>query len=155
MGAYVRHGSVLQYRLILSHAGRLRTLRRAPAGDHHCGSPRARPCRGTADFYSFYFDSALSASPAALPSLLAFADASHITFGSDFPFAPLPAREYFADNLDTYDGLDEQSSRRSTAPTRCHRFRGWHEMSKVIRPYPYRDPYRVAAGGWRRAGIGR
>jgi hypothetical protein len=25
--------------------------------------------------------------------------------GSDFPFAPLPAREYFADNLDNYDGL--------------------------------------------------
>ena len=60
-----------------------------------------------ADFSSFYFDTALSASPAALPSLLAFADASHITFGSDFPFALLPAPKYFADNLDTYDGLYE------------------------------------------------
>jgi hypothetical protein len=36
---------------------------------------------------------------------LAGADAGHITFGSDFPFAPLPARKYFADNLDNYDGL--------------------------------------------------
>jgi hypothetical protein len=33
------------------------------------------------------------------------ADAGHITFGSDFPFAPLPARKYIADNLDNYDGL--------------------------------------------------
>jgi hypothetical protein len=31
----------------------------------------------------------------------------HSTFGSDFPFAPLPARKYFADNLDNYDGRYE------------------------------------------------
>jgi predicted TIM-barrel fold metal-dependent hydrolase len=36
----------------------------------------------------FYYDIALSASPAALPSLLAVADPGHITYGSDFPFAP-------------------------------------------------------------------
>jgi hypothetical protein len=35
------------------------------------------------------------------------ADAGHITFGSDFPFAPLPVRKYFADNLVDYDGLYE------------------------------------------------
>ncbi|MEU5263087.1 amidohydrolase family protein [Amycolatopsis sp. NPDC021455] len=36
----------------------------------------------------FYYDIALSASPAALPSLLEVADPDHITYGSDFPFAP-------------------------------------------------------------------
>jgi predicted TIM-barrel fold metal-dependent hydrolase len=36
----------------------------------------------------FYYDIAVSASPAALPSLLEVADPDHITYGSDFPFAP-------------------------------------------------------------------
>ncbi|MFI6096051.1 amidohydrolase family protein [Lentzea sp. NPDC051213] len=36
----------------------------------------------------FYYDIALSATPAALPSLLEVADPAHITYGSDFPFAP-------------------------------------------------------------------
>jgi predicted TIM-barrel fold metal-dependent hydrolase len=36
----------------------------------------------------FYFDTALSSSPYALPSLLAFAEPGHITFGSDWPYAP-------------------------------------------------------------------
>ncbi|MFI9380125.1 amidohydrolase family protein [Kutzneria sp. NPDC052558] len=39
----------------------------------------------------FYYDVALSATPAALPSLLEVADPDHITYGSDFPFAPAPA----------------------------------------------------------------
>jgi predicted TIM-barrel fold metal-dependent hydrolase len=55
---------------------------------------------------SFYFDSALSSTAAALPSLLAFAKPGHITFGSDFPFAPLAVSQYFADGLEKYDGLD-------------------------------------------------
>jgi 6-methylsalicylate decarboxylase len=37
------------------------------------------------DFAGFYFDSALSSTPAALPTLLAFAKPGHITFGSDSP----------------------------------------------------------------------
>jgi predicted TIM-barrel fold metal-dependent hydrolase len=76
-----------------------------------------------ADFSSFYFNTALSARPAAA-ELLAFADADHITFGSDYPFAPLPARKYFADNLDNYDASTSQGSTRSTAPTRSRCFRG-------------------------------
>src|SRR5271166_2146398 len=43
------------------------------------------------DFSSFYFDTALSSSAAALPTLLAFARPGHVTFGSDWPFAPLAA----------------------------------------------------------------
>ncbi|MEV0743306.1 amidohydrolase family protein [Streptomyces sp. NPDC050549] len=52
------------------------------------------------DFRSFYFDTALSSSPAALPTLLAFARPGHILFGSDWPFAPAPASQYFANGLD-------------------------------------------------------
>ncbi|MCX6499493.1 MAG: amidohydrolase family protein [Arthrobacter sp.] len=39
----------------------------------------------------FYYDVALSASPAALPSLLEVADPGRILYGTDFPFAPSPA----------------------------------------------------------------
>jgi 6-methylsalicylate decarboxylase len=58
------------------------------------------------DFAGFYFDTALSSTDAALPSLLAFAKPGHITFGSDFPFAPLAASQYFTAGLEKYDGLD-------------------------------------------------
>lgn len=58
------------------------------------------------DFSSFYFDTALSSSAAALPTLLAFAKPGHITFGSDWPFAPVAAGRLFAAGLETYPGLD-------------------------------------------------
>ncbi|MFF3139450.1 amidohydrolase family protein [Streptomyces mirabilis] len=60
------------------------------------------------DFRALYFDTALSSSPAALPTLLAFARPGHVLFGSDWPFAPAPAPapacQYFAGGLDT--GVD-------------------------------------------------
>jgi len=59
------------------------------------------------DFRSFYFDTALSGSPAALPSLLAFASPGHVLFGSDWPFAPQEAVAYFTGQLDAYRALDE------------------------------------------------
>ena len=58
------------------------------------------------DFSSFYFDTALSSSAAALPTLLAFAKPGHVTFGSDWPFAPTAAGKLFAAGLETYPGLD-------------------------------------------------
>jgi hypothetical protein len=42
----------------------------------------------------FYYDVALSASPAALPSLLEVADPGRITYGTDFPFAPSAAIDF-------------------------------------------------------------
>ncbi|MEU4540740.1 amidohydrolase family protein [Streptosporangium sp. NPDC023825] len=51
------------------------------------------------DFAGFYFDTALSASPAALPSLLAFAKPGHVLYASDWPFAPEPAVAYFNGHL--------------------------------------------------------
>ncbi|WP_405590441.1 amidohydrolase family protein [Streptomyces sp. NBC_01092] len=56
------------------------------------------------DFRGFYFDTALSSSPAALPTLLAFARPGHVLFGSDWPFAPAAAGQYFANGLDA--GVD-------------------------------------------------
>jgi predicted TIM-barrel fold metal-dependent hydrolase len=58
------------------------------------------------DFASFYFDTALSSSAAALPSLLAFAKPGHVTFGSDAPFAPVAVAKLFAAGLETYPALD-------------------------------------------------
>jgi predicted TIM-barrel fold metal-dependent hydrolase len=58
------------------------------------------------DFAGFYFDTALSSSAAALPSLLAFAKPGHVTFGSDWPFAPVAAGKLFAAGLETYPALD-------------------------------------------------
>ena len=55
---------------------------------------------------SFYFDTALSGSPAALPSLLAFAKPGHVLFGSDWPYAPTMAVSYFTGQLDAYAALD-------------------------------------------------
>ncbi|WP_459958616.1 amidohydrolase family protein, partial [Mycobacterium avium] len=49
---------------------------------------------------------ALSSSAAALPSLLAFARPGHITFGSDWPFAPVAVGKLFAAGLETYPALD-------------------------------------------------
>ncbi|GBG37379.1 amidohydrolase [Mycobacterium montefiorense] len=58
------------------------------------------------DFAGFYFDTALSSTAAALPSLLAFAKPGHVTFGSDFPFGPVEVGKLFAAGLETYPGLD-------------------------------------------------
>lgn len=58
------------------------------------------------EFSSFYFDTALSSSPAALPSLLAFAKPGHVTYGSDHPFAPIEVAKLFTSGLENYPALD-------------------------------------------------
>ncbi|MFJ7218864.1 amidohydrolase family protein [Amycolatopsis sp. NPDC098790] len=50
----------------------------------------------------FYYDIALSSSPAALPSLLEVAAPDHITYGSDFPFAPPPAVSFLNKTYERY-----------------------------------------------------
>jgi 6-methylsalicylate decarboxylase len=60
------------------------------------------------DFSSFYFDTALSSSAAALPTLLAFAKPGHITFGSDWPLAHIAVAKLFAAGLETYP-LDSET----------------------------------------------
>ena len=106
----VRNGIRSKYpniRFILGHAGGF-----VPYASHRMAlaimaDTGRSPAESLDDFSSFYFDTALSSSAAALPTLLAFAQPGHITFGSDWPFAPVAAGHYFAAGLDTYKGLDE------------------------------------------------
>jgi len=102
-GAMQRHPNL---RIILSHAGGF-----LPYASHRLAMGIAAtagrsPFEILEDFRRFYFDTALSATPAALPSLLAFAAPGHVLYGSDWPFAPEVAVNYFTGQLDAYDGLD-------------------------------------------------
>lgn len=101
----VRNGIRRTYpniKFILSHAGGF-----VPYASHRMAmaitsDTGASPADTLDDFRGFYFDTALSSSPAALPTLLAFAAPGHVTFGSDTPFAPLQASSYFAACLENY-----------------------------------------------------
>lgn len=105
----VRNGLRRSYpniKFILSHAGGF-----VPYASHRMAfaitaDTGRSPTDTLDDFASFYFDTALSSSAAALPSLLAFAKPGHVTFGSDWPFAPVAAGKLFAAGLETYPGLD-------------------------------------------------
>ncbi|MFE7575419.1 amidohydrolase family protein [Streptomyces sp. NPDC057521] len=100
----VRNGIPRRYpdiRFILSHAGGF-----VPYSSHRMALTIANdtarsPLDVLDDFRSFYFDTALSSSAAALPTLLAFARPGHVLFGSDWPFAPTPAGQYFVGGLDS------------------------------------------------------
>jgi predicted TIM-barrel fold metal-dependent hydrolase len=73
-------------KILLSHAGGFvpyAAFRIALAA-----SARNDVLHGLSLLRRYYFDIALSGSPTALPSLLAFTDPDHITFGSDWPYAP-------------------------------------------------------------------
>ena len=105
----VRNGIRTRYpniRFMLSHAGGF-----VPYASHRLAvSITADTGRSWADvlddFSSFYFDTALSSSAAALPTLLAFAKPGHITFGSDYPYAPVAAGKLFAAGLETFPAID-------------------------------------------------
>jgi predicted TIM-barrel fold metal-dependent hydrolase len=107
----VRNGIRHRYpniRFILSHAGGF-----VPYASHRMAlaitaDTGRSPADSLDEFSGFYFDTALSSSAAALPTLLAFAKPGHVTFGSDFPFAPLAACKLFAAGLETYR-LDAES----------------------------------------------
>lgn len=109
----VRNGIRARYpkiRFLLSHAGGF-----VPYASHRMAvaitaDTGRSPADVLDDFAGFYFDTALSSSAAALPTLLAFAKPGHVTFGSDFPYAPTAAGKLFAAGMETYPGLD--------APTR-------------------------------------
>ncbi len=105
----VQSGAVRRYpqlRIILSHAGGF-----LPYASHRLlvtllAEGGRTPADILDDFQSFYFDTALSGSPAALPSLLAFAKPGHVLFGTDWPYAPAPVVSYFTGQLDGYEALD-------------------------------------------------
>lgn len=105
----VRNGICRKYpsiRFVLSHAGGF-----VPYASHRMavsitGDTGRALTDSLDDFAGFYFDTALSSSAAALPTLLAFAKPGHVTFGSDWPYAPLAAGRLFAAGLETYPALD-------------------------------------------------
>lgn len=93
-------------KIILSHAGGF-----LPYASHRFAEllsalhPQGKTVEEYIDrFKRFYFDTALSSGPAALPSLLAFARPGHVLYGSDFPYAPASVGASFTDKLDRYDG---------------------------------------------------
>jgi predicted TIM-barrel fold metal-dependent hydrolase len=86
-------------KVILSHAGGF-----VPYAAHRIAvttSP-ADVRGGLAQLKRFYYDVALSSSPAALPSLLAFAQPDHVLFGSDWPHAPRQVGGLFESMYESY-----------------------------------------------------
>lgn len=75
------------------------------------GSPAMEAAPKGAMHYlrSFWFDTALSANPHAMSSLLELVGPDRILFGSDFPFAPEPITKVSVRNLETMDLLDDPS----------------------------------------------
>ena len=109
------NGSLEKYdgiRWILAHAGGFlpyishRILLTMLRGEHKLAQAKAMVDRKRESqrrlnlLRRFYFDIALSSSPTALPSLLAFADPTHVLYGSDFPFAPSPAVRFMRQEYD-------------------------------------------------------
>lgn len=100
---YAQSGALERFpdlRIILSHGGGF--VPYAAERIARVCSPDGSNAGGLARLRQFYFDTALSSSPYALPSLLAFADPAHISFGSDWPYASKDRALYFTGLLDTY-----------------------------------------------------
>lgn len=87
-------------KIILSHAGGF--VPYAAERLAYISSPDGTNAGGIARLRRFYFDTALSSSPYALPSLLSFADPGHITYGSDWPFASRERTMFFRRQLDDF-----------------------------------------------------
>jgi aminocarboxymuconate-semialdehyde decarboxylase len=108
----VLNGVVDRYpnvRIILAHAGGF-----LPYASHRIAQlarvfrPDAEDApRILAKFERFYFDTALSAGPAALPTLKAFAGSEHILFGSDFPYVSAGISGIFTSQLNAYDDFTD------------------------------------------------
>lgn len=59
------------------------------------------------DYRRFYFDTAITTDHPTFTNLLAFADPTHLVFGSDFPYSQPDMVELFAGQLDSYS-LDNE-----------------------------------------------
>ncbi|HEY2943882.1 MAG TPA: amidohydrolase family protein [Vicinamibacteria bacterium] len=82
----------------------------------------AKPADILATFQRFYFDTALSSGPAALPSLKAFAASDRIRFGSDFPYARAGIGASFTAKLDAYNRLTADEHRAINHGNACTLF---------------------------------
>jgi len=123
----VLNGIVDRYpgaRIILAHAGGF-----LPYASHRFAElarvfrpAAAKPADILATFQRFYFDTALSSGPAALPSLKAFAGSGHMVFGSDFPYAPAGIGASFTAKLDAGNGLTADEHRAINHGNACALF---------------------------------
>jgi predicted TIM-barrel fold metal-dependent hydrolase len=104
-----RSGTLDRYpdlKIILAHAGGI--VPYAAYRMSAAASSSGNPFDGIARLKRFYFDTALSASPTALPSLLAFAEPDHVLFGSDFPYAPAPVVGAFTGMYEAFAMTESQ-----------------------------------------------
>jgi 6-methylsalicylate decarboxylase len=100
-GCLERHPNL---KIILSHAGGFVPYA-AERIAHVCAADGSN-AGGIARLRRFYYDTALSSSPYALPALLSFADPSHIAFGTDWPYATKKAATHFTRLLDGFPLTD-------------------------------------------------
>jgi predicted TIM-barrel fold metal-dependent hydrolase len=91
-------------KVILAHAGGFLPYAATRFAGAALFNPGTTPEDVMAGLRRFYFDTALSSTPTALPSLLAFAAPGHVLYGSDHPFAPEEWGAEFDAGLDGYDG---------------------------------------------------
>lgn len=94
------HDRYPRVKFILSHAGGF--LPFAAERMARICAPDGSYAHGIELLRRFHFDTALSGSPYALPSLLAFADPSRVTFGSDWPYANKARSNHFTALYDQY-----------------------------------------------------
>ncbi|MFG2957517.1 amidohydrolase family protein [Streptomyces sp. NPDC048291] len=149
----VRNGIVRRYpgiRFILSHGGGF-----VPYASHRMAVAIAAdtgrsPLDILDDLRGFYFDTALSSSPAALPTLLAFARPGHVLFGSDWPFAPTAAGQYFANGLDVEATPDiRHAVNRTNAEALFPRLADAPVSAPATRPLPQRLRHSAQRAGAR------
>src|SRR5262245_33814420 len=100
-------------KVILSHAGGFLPYCAVRLSMH--ASPKSSPEDGLRILRRFYLDTALASPKFSMPSLLAFADPSHITYGSDFPYAPSAVSSMFTKELEGYGYVDQPSIDRGNA----------------------------------------
>lgn len=93
-------------KIILSHGGGY--VPYAAERLAYACSPDGSIESGVKRLRQFYYDTALSSTPFSLPSLLAFADPTRITFGSDFPYASKENATHMVEQLDAYPMSHEQ-----------------------------------------------
>ena len=111
-------------RIILAHAGGF--VPYAASRLAFAASDRGDAAHGRDLLKRYYFDIALSGTPTALPSLLAFTSPDHVTFGSDWPYASDVIVAAMTRMYETYD-LDDAARHhidRGTAATLFPRLRG-------------------------------
>jgi predicted TIM-barrel fold metal-dependent hydrolase len=100
-------------KIILSHAGGFLPYCAERLSMH--ASPKSSLEDGLRILRRFGFDTALASTKFSMPSLLAFADPTHITYGSDFPYAPPAIGSMFTKELDSYRDCDHHAINRRNA----------------------------------------